>query len=602
MELSWGGSCRDLKENVVRRRIRSGLLAGILTMATAVLLPVAVGAPTAAQAAGSEAVLTPVLPARLVDSRPGQATVDGQHAGQGSLGAGSSLAFKVTGRGGVPAAVSAVMLNVTAIRPSDAGFLTVYPCGERPNASNVNYTAGSVSPNAVLASVNSSGDVCVYSSATSHVAVDVNGYVPVDGNPVPVTPSRVLDTRPGQSTSDGQGAGAGLVNADTHIEVMLAGRANVPTDAEAAILNVTAVQASDAGFLTVYPCGVDRPLTSSVNYGRGPASPNSVVTKIGTEGKVCIYTSAPTQILVDVNGYVVKDGAPATLTPQRLMDSRPGKPTVDGQASGIGRLGANATYEVRVVNRGGVAADATAVLLNVTAVQPSEAGFITVFPCSQRRPNASHVNYTAGGAYPNAVLAKVGVSGTVCLFTTKPTDLIVDVSGYVVNVENRVVLGPNGVGPVRIGDNPDAAVAAMIGVLGQPTKDSGWEASPEGYPCVAATSRTVRWDDLLLTFAPYDVAARAAAQPQLITVSFRAGGDYDDPQPPSPTSIATERGLRPGYTLDALTRLYPEASISLSDEEGGRNFTIGERFFGTLSDTDPVVVDALYVGRTLCGD
>jgi hypothetical protein len=59
-----------------------------------------------------------------------------------------------------------------------------------------------------------------------------------------------------------------------------------------------------AGYLTVYPCGVTRPLASNVNYVAGQVVPNAVLVKVGTAGKVCIFSLAATDIVVDVNGYV----------------------------------------------------------------------------------------------------------------------------------------------------------------------------------------------------------------------------------------------------------------------------------------------------------
>jgi hypothetical protein len=40
------------------------------------------------------------------------------------------------------------------------------------------------------------------------------------------------------------------------------------------------------------------------------------------------------------------------------------------------------------------------------------------------------LNYAAGQTIPNAVTARVGVGGKVCVFTHAETDLIVDVNGY----------------------------------------------------------------------------------------------------------------------------------------------------------------------------
>jgi hypothetical protein len=122
-----------------------------------------------------------MVPARLLETRsgPNDSTVDGLFEGIGRRGAGSTLALTVAGRGGVPVDADAVFLNVTAVVPDANGFVTVFPCGAaRPQASNVNYFAGEVVPNAVLAEVGVGGEVCIYTLAATHLIADVNGYVP----------------------------------------------------------------------------------------------------------------------------------------------------------------------------------------------------------------------------------------------------------------------------------------------------------------------------------------------------------------------------------------------------------------------------------------
>jgi hypothetical protein len=69
------------------------------------------------------------------------------------------------------------------------------------------------------------------------------------------------------------------------------------------MINLTAVLPDGNGFLTAFPCGTDQPNASSVNYAPGQVVPNAVLAKIGTNGRICIYTLAATDILVDVTGY-----------------------------------------------------------------------------------------------------------------------------------------------------------------------------------------------------------------------------------------------------------------------------------------------------------
>ncbi len=68
------------------------------------------------------------------------------------------------------------------------------------------------------------------------------------------------------------------------------------------MLNVTAVQASSAGFMTVFPCGTPVPTASNLNYAAGQTIANAVVAKIGDGGRVCVYTSSAAHLMVDVNG------------------------------------------------------------------------------------------------------------------------------------------------------------------------------------------------------------------------------------------------------------------------------------------------------------
>lgn len=65
----------------------------------------------------------------------------------------------------------------------------------------------------------------------------------------------------------------------------------------------------------------------------------------------------------------------------------------------------------------------------MTAVGAREAGFISVWPCDERQPNASNLNFAAGQTIPNSVTSKVSPSSTVCLFTSGGTDLLMEVAG-----------------------------------------------------------------------------------------------------------------------------------------------------------------------------
>jgi len=82
------------------------------------------------------------------------------------------------------------------------------------------------------------------------------------------------------------------------------------------------------------------------------------------------------------------------------------------------------------VGRGGVSAGASTVVVNVTVTEPQAAGFVTVYPCGIDPPLASNLNFAGGQTVANAAIVKVGAGGSICLFNSQPTHLIVDVAGY----------------------------------------------------------------------------------------------------------------------------------------------------------------------------
>ena len=104
--------------------------------------------------------------------------------------------MRVAGRGGVPANARAASINLTAAIPDAAGYATVFPCGApQPNASNLNFTAGSTVANSVLTRLGTNGDVCIYTSARTHLIADVSGAFTTDVYSA-LDPARLVDTRP----------------------------------------------------------------------------------------------------------------------------------------------------------------------------------------------------------------------------------------------------------------------------------------------------------------------------------------------------------------------------------------------------------------------
>lgn len=380
--------------------------------------------------------IVPLEPARFLDTRPDDDTIDavGNSAPlTGRVGAGTEIELPVAGRGAVPADAVGVVMNITAINPANRGFVTVHPCGERPLASSLNYpTAGAVVGNEIIAKLSTTGAVCVYTFAETHLTADVVGYVPIGSKLISSEPARLLDSRPGEKTVDGVSAGEGPLQAGKEIVVQIAGRAGIPGDAKAAVLNVTAINPGARGFLTVHPCG-DRPLASSLNYSAaGTVVGNEIITKLSATGSICVFTSAATHLSIDVGGNFPADAPTTPLAPARFVDTRTGETTIDGTNAGDGQIPAGGEMEIQVAGRGLVPSAANAAVMNVTAINPAGGGFLTIHPCGER-PLASSLNYSGGGVAGNEIVAKLSTTGKVCVYSFAQTHVTVDIVGYVTN-------------------------------------------------------------------------------------------------------------------------------------------------------------------------
>jgi hypothetical protein len=95
-------------------------------------------------------------------------------------------------------------------------------------------------------------------------------------------------------------------------------------------------------------------------------------------------------------------------------------------------------------------------VLNVTATNPSAAGYLTAFPTGSTQPLASNLNFVAGQTVPNRVLVKVGSNGQVSLFNGAGTvDVVVDVAGWFTDGSDATATGGRftGLTPARILDS-----------------------------------------------------------------------------------------------------------------------------------------------------
>ncbi len=372
---------------------------------------------------------------RIADTRSDGTTIDGVSAGGGPIPRGTFIEVPVVGRGSIPSTgLDAVVVNATAVNSESNGFFTTYPCEDRPLASSLNYSvADSAVANEVIAKLSTDGSICIYAHATTDLVLDAVGYVETTSTYTSLTSARVLDTRPGGETIDGESAGGGPIQARMTIEVPMLGRGGVPeSGVDTVVVNATATAGENRGFVTIFPCG-ELPLASSMNFPNNTtAVANEVIAKLSDDGTLCAYANATTDLVLDVVGYFASTPTYTSLKPARMLETREGRTTVDGQFAEIGAIEAGTSVEVSVLGRGEVpSSDVATIVLNATATDAVRRGFVTIYDCGDL-PATSSLNYPAGSrAVANEVLATLSADGTVCAYAHTTTELILDAVGYI---------------------------------------------------------------------------------------------------------------------------------------------------------------------------
>ena len=378
-------------------------------------------------------------PTRVLDTRYGTG------APKAPVKARSVTQVTFAGNGGIPKGVTAVVLNVTVTAPTAAGDIIVYGDGTaRPSSSNVNFVKGQTVPNQVIAPVGADGKVDFYNASTgsTDLIADVAGYFTQTASSgySSLTPYRLVDTRYGTGEPKRPLAGKGS------FAVQIAGNdgGKLPASGITAVaLNITSTASLGSGFLTAYADGANTPTASNVNFTANQTIANSVITPVGSDGKIRIYNGSTkaTSVVVDVVGYysAASVSAYVPVDPYRLFDTRTPGTDISGPLPG-------GAYIYDALSSG--YPDYTAWVLNTTVTEPTSGGDLIVSPDSNTwadyqngtnvvpsKPSASTLNWTRGETVPNLVQASTGANGIVDFWNSSSGSiaLIVDVFGFYMN-------------------------------------------------------------------------------------------------------------------------------------------------------------------------
>ena len=241
----------------------------------------------------------------------------------------------------------------------------------------------------------------------------------------PLSPCRVIDTR--QPNGGGQLAAQTLRDVD-----FLASTCNIPATAQAYSINATVVPPQPLGYLTILATGDSLPTTSTLNSVDGRIKSNAAIIQAGTGGRVSFYASAPTDLIVDINGYFTSVATDANslsfypLAPCRIIDTRNATGTFGGPS-----LMGGVTRTIPVLSSPcNVPSTAQAYSMNYTVVPQGSLGYLTTWPGDVAMPLVSTLNATTGIVTANAAIVPASNDGSIDVFASRTTDLVIDINGY----------------------------------------------------------------------------------------------------------------------------------------------------------------------------
>jgi IPT/TIG domain-containing protein len=327
------------------------------------------------------------------------------------------------------------------------------------------------------------------------------------------TPFRILDTRSKtciQCTGGALVAGAArtvpitsYTDPKTH--------ENVPPDATAVVINVTAVAGTATSLLAVYPAGTGQPTASNLNFAAGKVIPNLVTATLGESGDITIYNADGTvNVLADVEGYFEPPSSSTVvgefhaIAPVRVCDTRSTSSTpackAHGELIGTSPLIVNVTTGAGIAN-----GNAAAAVLNITGIAGSALTFLSVFPTTSTgtcafggstAPSFSTLNLTAGVVEANRVMVGLGPSTpggndtSVCVYNAAGTmNVVLDANGWFGGSGAPAGDQYQAIGPSRICDTRTGSGHPCAGeTLGPNSHDDVAVAGVGGVPTSASAN------------------------------------------------------------------------------------------------------------------
>ncbi|MFD4508386.1 PKD domain-containing protein [Streptomyces sp. NPDC058457] len=221
---------------------------------------------------------------------------------------------------------------------------------------------------------------------------------------------------------------------------------------DAAQLQLVTSNAKASGTLTLYTHGTTRPGTAAIAFEPGRTATAETTVKVTPTGSVDLYNGSSGAVTVNVATVGLQSHAQYAdtyhpVTPARLLDTRTGT----GTGGTRGPVAGGHSVTLPVGGTHGVPADATAVVLDVTATTTKASGDLVVSTHSTNDSGVSGPYWTTGQTATTQVVIPV-YDGKVVLHNESraSANLVADLAGWYGTTANGAEFLPTA--PARILD------------------------------------------------------------------------------------------------------------------------------------------------------
>lgn len=501
--------------------------------------------------------------------------------------------IKVAGLAGLPndGSVGAVSLNATVGASTGYGTLVGRPDANATGTTMLIYNgvSGEYTSNSATVAVAANGTIQVMTETSARLILDVQGYYTANadgtaaGGFVPVA-KRIVDTR------SGIGAAKASIAPGKSVDVQVTGANGVPAGASGAVVNLIAINATDAdGYLTPYATGTTKP-ANSLHYA--PAETTSIQAQVplSAAGKMTITNaSTTTNLIVDLQGYFTaagKSGAMFTPASGRAYDSR---------ATGNTALAKNETRAIQIAGKAGVpvmGSGITAVVLTLVVAHGGSNGYADVYPNGKTDPGITAVNFQTNEIQTNTITVPLGSNGKISLRNAaEATNYVVDVQGWYSSPAIPTVSCPSTASGSWAATVPSQPVSCTVTAPARASSDGSLVVTVDSAPVTfarsntASTTSTVLVDNLPGGHTITATTVDGDSQVTSGTYGFGFGDWASKPVTADPTTGST-------VALD------PELSVYVADDDIPADASITYTLSNSAGDvvaTSPVVNDSWQV-------